>query len=149
MLEADMWWQKVFPCSGTVYFGRPLPTHAEDFHDLSKNGITVQKVNAAAGALWQMHLEHPLWGKAELAAIRDIPTPPAELIHFSQMTPADRVAAMQAKSETRLVLHHQGGSVLRERKNLLRFLDAVAGGDAVIVLDDKAQKIWSLTALHD
>lgn len=94
-------------------------------------------------------MRHPEWGQATVSCPRDIEPMPEILIDWSWLTEEDKALARQGESAVFVEMDAAGENILRERKLLLRFLDAVSGGDGVAIFDVTAQKLWSPVDLKD
>lgn len=145
------WWKKKSPRTvGAVLFRGTIPPRAEEFAFLLDLGIKASEAPAAEPMRWSLSLEHPSWGKASLSCFRDAPLPSALLIdHDPRLVDADRELMKLAGSTVTVSLQAESDNVLRDRKNLLRFLRAVMGDDGVGAVDVTAQSLWARATLDE
>ena len=134
----------------SLLFRGTIPSPPESHGRLESRGITITRRDPPAGAAWQLRLEHPQWGCADLACFRDIPLPPPEVVeHVVSLTEAEKRSFLDAGHA--LVIRSEGrrGDVLRDRKNLLRFGREALGDDGVGILDHASQLAWSPARLDE
>ena len=103
------------------------------------------------GARWQLELEHPQWGRAQLTCLRQgLPPLPRDLIAFSnRLTEEEKDSLLLAQTGLHLSIESPSGHILRDRKNYLRLGNAVCGTDGIAVVDLLANAIWTPPALQD
>lgn len=144
------WWRKpVVEATGSVLFRGALPPRAEDMDPLRAKGCSLHRDADAPNLHWSLKASHPTWGDARIRCLRDSPPiPPALLEHDPRLTDSEKARAQLGRSSVSITI--QGGeNVLRQRKNLLRYLQAAGGDDAVATVDHTSQTIWSDGALAD
>ncbi|HEY7115264.1 MAG TPA: DUF4026 domain-containing protein [Tepidisphaeraceae bacterium] len=144
------WRNKKTTCAGSVLFRGRVAPRAEEFASLGDRGFVIQPVEASRAAHWAIKLAHPQLGQADVICLRDCPRPPRQLIDFDPMlTREEREEAYLGESTVSVVCEGQRQDVLRDRKTLLRFLDAVMGNDGIVAVDNTAQRFWPREALED
>lgn len=110
----------------------------------------MRNIQPSPAANWALRLSHPKWGKADIVCLREYARPPQQLIDFDpSLTKEEREQAHLGESTVSVMLEGERRDVLRDRKNLLRFLRAVMGGDGMVAVDHTAQRFWPREALDD
>jgi uncharacterized protein YegJ (DUF2314 family) len=139
------WWKRKIDLKGEVLFRGGLAPSLKDMSALSSAGVTVTPIATGKDEIWAANLNHPNWGVARLAARRGATPPPDVVAQFaSGLTEKEREAIMRdARSVLNLDMTPQTGDVLRDRKQLLRFMAAVLGNDGIAGFDLMAQMFWS------
>lgn len=144
--------------TGGVAFRGKLPPRAEDFAYLERLGVAVSKGSKGelgggglgSDVLFRLELEHPSWGSASLISLRGLEPPPELLIDFDpRLLDEEREQARLAGSMVLVRMAGQSDNVLRDRKQLLRYLRAVMGDDGLVAVDHGAHALWSRTALDE
>jgi uncharacterized protein YegJ (DUF2314 family) len=144
------WNQRSSNCSGAVFFRGSLTPRADEFAHLAAAGIAIKPVAAAEHELWALQLTHSTWGEARLAAPRHTVPVPKVLVKFdARLDETDKTEALLGQSSVQLKMSGEKNDVLRDRKRLLRFFNAVMGDDGLIALDATAMRFWSRAALAD
>jgi hypothetical protein len=133
-----------------VLFRGPLAPRPEELDALRAHGVEAVGVDPGRDSHWRLELRHPQWGRADAFCPRDAPLPPAELIEWDprlSRREKDEIAVYGSSVWVRAEpLTHD---VLKDRKLLLRFLDAVMGSQGLFAMDHVAQSCWSRSALAD
>lgn len=138
------------PAIGTVYFRGTLCPRAEEFAFLERQGITIRPGKPAANMNWSLRLDHPRWGAAEMAGFKESSPPPAWLLRFDPgLSDEERTEAASAGVGIGVRAAAKHKFLLRDRKNLLRFMRAILGDDGVVVCDEGSRRYWSRRALDD
>ena len=134
---------------GTVMYRGTLTPRAEEYAFLMKSGIDVRIAKQTAPhAVWTLGLKHKDWGQARLSGLRQTSGVPESVLRFStNMTDKERADAGAAGMGVGLTLTSSKENVLRDRKNLFRFMRAVMSDDAVIAGDAGSLMFCSLAAL--
>lgn len=143
-----MWWRRTGPrCVGAACFQAPAPT-ARVFDHLQAQGIEVRTASPSEGGKMRLRLSHHSWGRAEL--LYPVDPPSRELMEWDKrLTEEERTLARRA-AWTAVIEHEPTkGDVLRDRKDLLRFLRAVMGTDGVIAYDATSNTFWPAAALDE
>lgn len=141
--------QRSIDHAGTVHFRGNLAPRAEEFSYLEHKGFSI-KPEPAKGGHWHLKLKHPKLGEADLVCLRDMPVPGRELLAYSgNLTRREKEEAAAAGPGVSVRLRSSRGSVLRDRKSLLKMLRLVMGDDGVIAADHGSQIFWSRAALDD
>jgi len=143
------WKKQVIEHQGVVTF-RGLPPRLENLaRPLANCGIHVTPAKAERDVLWSAALEHPNWGKAGIRCPRHFEPIPHAMLEFDpRLDDADRQAARAGKSGISVSLESTKGDVLRDRKQLLRFMGCIMDNDGLIAMD-MTPKIWTREALDD
>lgn len=153
---------QAFPSVGGVLWqGRELGM--EDIAAVETRGVRVAPGRIASGAdesrrvLWSLHLTHPTWGEADVVMTDEPALPPQQVIDCTPGTTKedrDLLAACTGSMTVRAPARTQ--HVLRDRKNMLRFVHAIVETIAVapgvrgaIGVDHGSGQFWSLHALRD
>jgi hypothetical protein len=144
------WNKKVSKGIGVVFYRGSICPEPHEFEYLHKSGIVLTAADPAPGEAWARNLSHPVWGKARLSApIQSAPIPKVVLKYDNRLDDSERELAALGRSSVRVEVAGEKGDVLRDRKRLLRFLNAAMGGDGLIALDMAAMRFWSRDALAD
>jgi uncharacterized protein YegJ (DUF2314 family) len=143
------WLSSKVPVYASAFFPGTWPIRKDSFDHLTQRGIELSEGPSADNAHWSLHLCHPVWGEADLIALRNFPMPPHTLIECDSHLIPDEVEEIKScGSGVSLYVQSSKGHILRDRKNALCFLNAILGDDGVAVLDHVGQKFWSRTALQ-
>ncbi len=144
------WNQVSSKCTGMVFFRGSIAPMAREFDFLRQLGVTATPRTPADHELWAMKLSHPSWGNARLASPRKTGPVPKIIVQFdARLGDSERTDALLGQSSVLIEVEGDKGDVLRDRKRLLRFLNAVMGDDGLISLDMTALRFWSRAALAD
>lgn len=136
--------------AGSVLFRGNIPPRAENFSDLAASGISIRPGKPNALMHWALELDHPQWGHATLVALRDMPKAPELFVDYSaSLSPSEKDAAKSAGTGVSLSVEAKRKYVLRDRKNLLRYLYAVMGDAGVAAVDHTSQLFWSPDGLRE
>jgi uncharacterized protein YegJ (DUF2314 family) len=146
-----MAWNKISSkCTGAVFFRGAIAPLAREFADLRTMKISSVPDTAREHELWALRLSHPKWGAARLSSKRRAGPIPKPILQFdARLGDAEKADASLGKSAVLIELDGDKGDVLRDRKRLLRFLNAAMGSDGLISLDMTAMRFWSRAALVD
>ena len=121
-----------------------------EFEYLKSAQIQIQADAPNDREAWALRLSHPQWGHARLASLKDTISIPKVLIEYdNRLDKSEKAAALLGRSSVQLQLDGEKKDVLRDRKRLLRFLDAVMGDDGLIAMDVSANHFWPKAALAD
>lgn len=143
------WLRRKSLLRGHVLFRSALAPAVAGFDHLAGHGLMVNSAKAAADEQWRLVLAHPDWGEAVLSSLRNFEPPPRELIDHVWLSEAEKADLRSAESAALVEMKAPGDNILRERKTLLRFLNAAMGPDAVGVYDEAAMRPWSRAELAD
>ena len=142
------WKDRKLPYIGSVHFRGSLPPRAKDFAFLKNQGFTISPRENDGNAHWSIRLGHTDWGKAVVGPPRDAPRLPRDLIEFDPfLTAEEKAEARLGETPVTVVTEGRVGDMLRDRKNLLRFLRALMSDDGMVAVDHSAQRLWSRAAL--
>lgn len=145
------WWKRKTESAiaGSVLFRGRWPARHTDFLFLDRHGIQLTPSPRAEDGSWTASLTHAEWGEATLTFDPHLPLPPRELIDWDpRLTTEEKALAVQGGSSIGVTVQPRNGNVLRDRKELLRFLHAVMGDDGLCAVDHTAQSFWSREALE-
>ncbi|MCC6661959.1 MAG: DUF4026 domain-containing protein [Phycisphaerales bacterium] len=138
------------PSVGSILFRGTMPGRPEEFEYLAGHGIEIRPGKPSDGLQWSLRLSHPQWGAAEIAAFKKQATPSAPLVQMSSgLTNDERAAIAGAGHGIALRCAAARKTVLRDRKNFLRFAGAVMGEDGLAVVDHVSARFWSPRGLRD
>lgn len=142
--------RKVTHSGGISYRGTMSP-RAEEYAFLMKQGIDVKLAKQGAGGPdWTLVLRHKDWGEARLSALAGSGAIPPDLLDFVvNLTDKEKADAKAAGVSVGISLTSSKDNVLRDRKNLFRFMRAVMSDDAVVAADAGSMMFWSRAALED
>lgn len=142
--------KKDTPSVGSVLFRGNLAPRAEEFDFLASHAIEVTTLPGDAKSLWTCKLRHRQWGDAELLCLKDLPPPPQGIIdHCSSLSDHEKKEAKAGMITVTVRLSATKENVLRDRKNLLRYLRAIMGDDGVVATDHASMLFWSRDALDE
>ena len=145
------WWKRKTESAiaGSVLFRGKWPARHTDFAFLERQGIHLAPSPRSEDGAWTAKLTHAEWGEATLTFDPDLPLLPRELIDWDpRLTTEEKALAMQGGSSIGVTMQPRIGNVLRDRKELLRYLHAVMGDDGLCAVDHTAQSFWSRQALE-
>src|SRR6185437_10297899 len=142
------WNQRSSACMGFAFFRGSIPPRPEEFSFLVSHDIQIHPADPENASLWELHLEHPEWGRARMWAPRISQTLPEVLTKYDpRLDDSEKRDASLARSSVVIKVDGIKGDVLRDRKRLLRFLYAVLGDDGLIACDVTAMRFWPRSAL--
>lgn len=142
--------KKDTPGVGSVFFRGNLPPRAEEFDFPRRDGFEVRVMDAGPEEYWSMKVKHPTWGAADIVCLREIRPPPKELIQYVQnLSEREKHDALAAGPAVTARVEATRTFVLRDRKNLLRYLSALMGREGVVAADHSSELFWSRAALDD
>jgi hypothetical protein len=136
---------------GMVSYRGTLTPRAEEYAFLMKQGLDVKLAKTPAdGASWTLILRHKDWGEAKLSGLPNASPIPKPLLEFTiNLTDREKAEAAAAGVSVGITLTSSRDNVLRDRKNLFRFMRAVMSDDAVVAGDAGSMLFWSRAALDD
>lgn len=127
-----------------------MPPNPHELVDLEQAGIDVRPAPTVSNAYWGLDLEHPERGRARIAALKDLPLPPRELIeHDAKLSPEEVRDTEACGSHVSVMMEGARANVLHDRKQLLFYLRRVMGDLGVVAMDHTSQQFWSRDALDD
>jgi hypothetical protein len=137
-------------CAGSVWFRGSIPHGVDQLDGLARRGVRVEQRADREGCHWSATLSHPEWGEAEALCLRDPPAPSRDLLELDPRLGSDDVQALRGCGVSVAVqMDGPRGMVLRDRKLMLRFLEALMGDDGVAAVDHTSQAYWTRDALED
>ncbi|MBX3318106.1 MAG: DUF4026 domain-containing protein [Phycisphaeraceae bacterium] len=151
-----------FPSVGAVLWkGRALSM--DDIGSVEKRGVRLLPGRVgpegvgSADMDWSLLLTHPHWGEADVSMMRTPTLPPQLVIDLTPgMTGGDRALLATCTGSLSVRCPAKTQHVLRDRKNMLRFVHALAetiaatpGVSGAIGADHGSEQFWSLDALRD
>src|SRR5258708_1041731 len=138
------WFQKTIRSSGIVYFPGVEPLRGEDFQYLTAAGIELQPAKQKTDDAWAFDMSHRDWGRASVECPRELLESPEIAVRFSPVVTAQEKADSRLARRGLLVtMESERQNVLQDRKNLLRYLQALMGTKGVISLDATSQLPWT------
>ena len=141
------WNQRAAAGVGAAYFRGTVQPRLGEFAFLADHGVTVRP---AADDEASADLSHPQWGTARLTIPRQpLPVPRPMIVHDARLDAAERAEAVLGRSGVFVRVEGDRGDVLRDRKRLLRYLNAVMGDDGLVAFDATASRFWPRAALAD
>jgi hypothetical protein len=145
------WFHKRQELKSAVFFPGNMPLRAEDFAYLRELGIDAKAGEASGGMRWVLEMRHSTWGKAKLVCVRaGLPPLPKGLVQYSnRLTDREKETVEHANNGLYLEMEGNSGHILRDRKNLLRFGNAICGSDGIAMVDLLAMAFWTPAALQD
>lgn len=144
------WFRKDLTCVGSVLFRGPLAPRPEELAGLEAQGVAATPIDPGPDHLWKLELRHRQWGRAELLCPRAAVLPPRDLIDWDpRLSKQEKEQIGAYGSSVWVKAEPRAHDVLRDRKVLLRFLNAVMGAHGLFAMDHQAQACWSRSALED
>ena len=144
------WNQRASAAMGAAFFRGSMPPRLREFDGLAARGVTVRPTGVDADGDERAELTHPDWGTAGvIIPRRPMPVPKPMVVYDARLDEAERADALLGRSSVLVRVEGDKGDVLRDRKRLLRFLDAVLGDDGLIAFDTTALRFWPRPALAD
>jgi hypothetical protein len=146
-----MWWKRKLDLRGLAFFRGALAPTLQTLDGLALAQLDVEVLEPRSDEVWAADLRHSAWGHARLSTPRGIPPPPDSVVQLAHgVTESERETILrEAQSALALEMTPQTGDVLRDRKQLLRFMAAVLGNEGVAGLDLMAQTFWTPGRLSD
>ena len=136
------------PAVGRVLFPGAIPPPIDSISWPAELTLTVSA--PTHDFLWRLEAEHGQWGKAEIVALRHCEPFDAVLVDVSQsLTDAEKATASSGQSVLRTRVVTSRGRVLRDRKQLLRWLHLLMTAGGVIAIDEASWLPWSAAMLED
>lgn len=134
-----------------VLYRGTLTPRPQEFAFLQKQGLDVKLAKEPSpGCAWSVVLRHKDWGEARLNAPVNASSVPNFFLNFSvNLTEREREEIRAAGMFLDVTLVTSKEQVLRDKKNLLRFVRAVMSDDAVGSVDVDAMLYWTRAALDD
>jgi hypothetical protein len=140
--------QRDLPGLAAIYFPGNGPPPDGAFARLASLGISAEE-DRVDETHWALKLGHPEWGTATLVAPRE-PIPVDEVMAFAiSITDAEKAAAADANAVVHLSVPARKKHILRDRKLLLRWAQAVMGEDGILAVDMSSTLPWSRAGLAD
>lgn len=153
------WFKQSVRHGGMVYFRGTITPRPQELSFLERHGVTLSTAESKNPAQrWELRAEHPKWGEATIVGIAHVEQPPRMIVDFDpSLTPDERREIASGQSGVGIFLtpnSAQGDArddpnLLRDRKRLLRYLNAVLGDDGVAAVDISAQRFWTSAQLAD
>lgn len=147
-IESMGWFNKSIDCVGGVYFRGNTPPRPDEFSFLKKLGMEVGLVKGSTNSKWEIRAKHPQWGEAAIQPESDA-LAPTMIQHDWSLLDSEKEEARAAGVGVRVRIKATRKNLLADRKNLLRYLQAIMGGDGVIAMDLLAYRLWSRESLDD
>jgi uncharacterized protein YegJ (DUF2314 family) len=139
--------------AGTVFFRGPIAPPVEQVLALGAGDVAAARAEVPNGvqAAWAVRLTHPAWGEALVTAPRDAAIPDADVIRWGTPALTDGERGLLGRAETALLVQATTPerSVLRARKQLLRWMHLLLSLDGLAALDTASSLFWSPAMLAD
>ncbi len=127
-----------------------MPPRASEFSHLQSAGCEVRQGKPSGNEAWALQLSHPHWGQARIASLKQSPVIPKVLLQFdNRLEDSEKANGLLGQSSVHIELNGEKHDVLRDRKRLLRFLNAAMGNDGLIAMDLTASRFWPRAALDE
>lgn len=144
------WFRRKLRCLGSVAYRGTVPPRPQEFKYITQSGVRIVERTSNERAHWEFTVAHPKWGAADIVCLRHIGPPPDDLLLFAcGLTDAERSDAAAAGVTVTVTLEGAAENMLRDRKNLLRYLRLMLGDDGLFAMDHQSQIIWSRAMLDD
>ncbi len=135
---------------GWVGFPGTLLPPVESLGSLAEIGVSYEALPAAEDVRWRARLRHDSWGEAEVFAFRGLTSLPKELVAIApSATAADKAMAGRADCGLLVRARSRQEHLLRDRKDMLRFMRALLGDAGLVAIDLCSWLHWSPTTLDD
>ena len=136
------------PAVGRVLFSGTIPPPADSMSWPA--GLEVAALPPTDQFLWRVEVEHPQWGKAEIVAFRHgVPLDPLLLQVSQSLSASEKADAARGQGTLGVRVTTSRGSVLRDRKHLLRWLLLLSTAGGLVAIDDMSWLPWSRAMLED
>ena len=143
------WNQRSSTCTGGVFFRGAIAPRAGEFEYLKSAQIQFRPTRQTIAKPGRPFISRAVGPReAGFAERHDFDTQGADR-YDNRLDKSEKAAALLGRSSVQLQLDGEKKDVLRDRKRLLRFLDAVMGDDGLIAMDVSANHFWSKAALAD
>lgn len=138
-------------CNGSVWFPHSDdPLRLQDFIHLKSYGIHGEAKTPPDQAHMAIKLTHPQWGQAMMFARKKQSAPSRKMVDAdASLLPWERNDIYKATRIVTVRMEVSNQHVLRDRKNLLRYLFTLMGTQGVVALDHTSNRFWSREALVD
>ncbi|MDX2130835.1 MAG: DUF4026 domain-containing protein [Planctomycetota bacterium] len=138
------------PSIGTVFFRGNLVPRAEEFDFMRRHGVEITPRANNSPASWVLTLRHAKWGEATMICGQDQPPfDPMFIDYQNGLTDAEKGEAKAAGKGVSFSVPAARKNVLRDRKNLLKFMASAMGRDAVVALDHLSTLFWTREMLKE
>jgi uncharacterized protein YegJ (DUF2314 family) len=138
---------------GVVFYRGPIAPPVDQVLGLASAAIGAARVEVPPGvdSPWAVRLTHPAWGEALVTAPREAEMPDEDVRRWGTFGLTDAERGLLSRAEVALVVHvtTPERSVLRARKQLLRWLHLLTTLDGLAARDDSAGLFWSPAMLDD
>ncbi|MBK8974572.1 MAG: hypothetical protein IPM29_01465 [Planctomycetes bacterium] len=136
------------PCRGAVLFHGAGPEGPHLLAGLARHRIEVAAVAARPPMRWAAELRHREWGRA-LVACESLagPLPRESLLVQPRLRREHVDALLGVATALQVQTDAPTGNVLRDRKLLLRFLDALFDDGSIAAIDHLSGAFWTRDAL--
>lgn len=139
--------RRTLPATGRVLFPGVVPPPLASIRWPPPASVTA--LDPTPQYAWRAEVNHPDWGRAEVCAFRR-GEPALPSIEFATaLSAAEKAEALLGHATIAVRSTTSAGSVLRDRKRLLRWLRTLLEADGVITIDETSLLPWSRAMLDD
>ncbi|GMU80571.1 MAG: hypothetical protein AMXMBFR47_04420 [Planctomycetota bacterium] len=145
------WYKKALPRFAGVFYRGNLPPRPGELKDITRHGIRIVSKETLPDTHWAFKVEHAEWGPATIMAPRDLQPPPPEMLGYCArgFTESEMVLARAAGAGLAVRLESTRDNVLRDCKNMLRYVDVLMREDGLLATDFASELLWSRSMLED
>lgn len=146
-----MWWRRPpMPMVGSVLHPGGMAPRADEYEYLRELSFDVKAAPAHAEMHWRVRFTHPQLGQGELAAFRHRTIDPSMYARYAWGDAENEADNLRrAGVDVTVRLEGDGSNVLRQRKRLLRVLDAMMQRDGLAAFDHQSYRLWSAASLQE
>ena len=139
--------RRSLPSGGRVLFRGVVPPPVASIRWPS--AATVRERDPTDDFAWRAEVDHPEWGRAEVCAFRQGALALPVIEFTTALTAAEKAEALLGYATIGVRTTATAGSVLSDRKRLLRWLRVLLDADGVVAIDDGSLLPWSRAMLDD
>jgi hypothetical protein len=141
--------QRDLPAFGRVLYPGAIPPPSPKL-SAQAPAVSVSPVTPAADQVWAVKAEHPVWGSADIACVRNPSPLPDELVDVvPSLSTAEKDRARRGHLTIEVRVQTYQKQMLRDRKRLLFWLHALMESDGAIAIDGTSGLLWSHAMLAD
>ena len=139
--------RRSLPSAGRVLFRGVIPPPLASIRWPS--AATVRELDPTDDLAWRAEVDHPDWGRAEACAFRHGALALPFIEFTTALTAAEKAEALLGHATIGVRTSASAGSVLRDRKRLLRWLRLLLDAEGAVAIDDGSLLPWSRAMLDD
>jgi hypothetical protein len=141
--------QRNLPAVGRVLYPGGIPPALERLSAFAEP-VTWTRVNASPDQTWAVEATHPVWGTAEVVCEREpAPLPEVLIDHTVGFAEDERARARLGQATIAVRVQARQAYVLKDRKRLLFWLQALMQSDGAVAIDGGSTLLWSRAMLDD